>query len=215
MTAAAKEYKLNEDDMYEAKLPIANLPNPLFKHLPMKMTYRHLIEPRLPVMYQNKARIRRERKQTDKPMEEAAAELRYRQKRAVLEDYLKRVEKLDLLEHPKVERALWEKGVKLMQLVEDVEKEIKEEMVKQQAQAQLDLIEQEIQSEPEPEAEEAKKRDKKRDKKAKKKAKKLAKEKRKKRLDMSSNKSSKADSNAPAPEPTAAPAVDSTPENPE
>jgi hypothetical protein len=45
-----KEFKVTEDDLVNAGCPISALPNPYFKHIPMKMTYRHLVIPLVPGM---------------------------------------------------------------------------------------------------------------------------------------------------------------------
>lgn len=78
VTDICKEFKVNDDDLFRAKLPMYNLQNPYFKHIPMKMSYRHLVEPLLVNMQNGKKEVRERRRVLQHPLEVAKSELRYR-----------------------------------------------------------------------------------------------------------------------------------------
>jgi len=65
VTEVCRTYGLREDDLEYAKIPFACLPNPYFKHMPMKMTYLHLVEPKLQRMRESKLEVRARRKQLE------------------------------------------------------------------------------------------------------------------------------------------------------
>jgi hypothetical protein len=89
LSSLKKEYRLNDDDL--ECVPQCDLPNPLFKHIPMPMTYKHLFLEKLPFIQQNKPGNRAKRKIVQLPLEEAKKELRYQKKCLAGKDYLSRV----------------------------------------------------------------------------------------------------------------------------
>lgn len=106
VTEVCRTYGLKEDDLEYAQVQIACLPNPYFKHMPMKMTYLHLVEPKLNQMRSQKQFVRQRRKQLEQPKLEAAKELRYKEKKHAAKDYLSRIKRQDFIDHPEVETHL-------------------------------------------------------------------------------------------------------------
>ena len=65
VTEILKTYGLKEDDLEYAQVPIAHLPNPYFKHIPMKMTYLHFVTAKLEQMRESKQYVRQRRKELE------------------------------------------------------------------------------------------------------------------------------------------------------
>jgi hypothetical protein len=99
ITEICRTHCLKEDDLEFANVPIACLPNPYFKHMPMKMTYLHLVEPKLQQMKDAKRDVRMRRRELEKPNADAVKDLRYKEKRHAAKDYLSRIHRSDLINH--------------------------------------------------------------------------------------------------------------------
>jgi hypothetical protein len=43
-----RAFHIGEDEILDAKLILFEMPNPYFKHVPMKLTYKHILEEHMP-----------------------------------------------------------------------------------------------------------------------------------------------------------------------